>query len=183
MDQPITLDTLVRFLVSAPLFEGLDAVERTDIVRIMEVARLADGEEAFREGEAGDAWYVIFEGQAEVAKSAPGGRGRRVALLEAGACFGEMAILDGSARSATVRAVGPLTVLRFRRATFQELIDEGSLAAYKLVLAMARSLSLRQRKLTQQLSGLLEQGESTVSSVAAVRAELGGLVDGFQVSQ
>jgi CRP-like cAMP-binding protein len=63
-----------------------------------------------------------------------------------------MAILDGRPRSATVRAREPLTLFQFREARFTELLEEGSLAAYKLVLAMARMLSLRHRELTRQLS-------------------------------
>jgi CRP-like cAMP-binding protein len=63
-----------------------------------------------------------------------------------------MATLDSGPRSATVIAREPVTLFRFREARFTELLDEGSLAAYKLVLAMARMLSLRHRELTRQLS-------------------------------
>jgi CRP-like cAMP-binding protein len=80
----------------------------------------------------------------------------QIALLGPGACFGEMAILDGLARSASVVASGPLTVFRLRRERFDTLLSEGSLGAYKLVVAMARTLSERQRRLTQRLSGLLD---------------------------
>jgi CRP-like cAMP-binding protein len=155
VDQPISLDTVIGFLVATPLFDGLDAAERGEVVRIMEVQRLADTERVFHEGEPGDAWYVIYEGRAKVLKALPSGP-VQIASLDAGACFGEMAILDGSARSATVAAVGPLTVFRFRRAQFEELLEEGSLAAYKLVAAMARSLSQRQRQLTHELSNLMQ---------------------------
>jgi CRP-like cAMP-binding protein len=101
-----------------------------------------------------------------------------LALLEPGACFGEMAILDGSPRSATVRAAGPLTVFRFRREPFEELLEQGSLAAFKLVAAMARVLSQRHRKLTGQLSELLSR-----DAAPTARAELGGLVDRYKVSE
>jgi CRP-like cAMP-binding protein len=178
MDQPISLDTVIGFLVSTPLFEALDAAERAEVVRIMLVQRLQRGEQLFAEGQAGDAWYVIFEGQAEVVKATQTGETRRLALLEPGACFGEMAILDGSARSATVQAAGPLTVFRFRRAPFEELLEQGSLAAFKLVAAMARVLSQRHRTLTQQLSELLSP-----DAAPSARAELGGLVDRYKLSE
>lgn len=178
MDQPFTLETVVSFLVATPLFDGLDAAERGEVVRIMEVQRLQDGERVFREGENGDAWYVIYEGQAEVLKESSSGS-RRIALLEAGSCFGEMAILDGSPRSATVRAHGPLTVFRFRRPHFDDLLEQGSLAAYKLVAAMARTLSQRLRRLNQQVSEMIDGKAQR----APRRAELGGLVDSYTLSE
>ena len=151
MDQPISLETVVSFLVATPLFDGLDAAERAEVVRIMEVERLTDGEAVFQEGDPGDAWYVIFEGRASVMKSAADGAWK-IRVMERGECFGEMAILDGHPRSATVRADGPLTVFRFRRTRFDQLLEQGSLGAYKLVLGMARMLSQRHRELTHALS-------------------------------
>ena len=45
MDQPITLETAIAFLVATPFFDGLDPADRAEVVRIMEVQRLQDGEE------------------------------------------------------------------------------------------------------------------------------------------
>ncbi len=158
MDQPISLDIVISFLVSTPFFDRLDPAERAEVIRIMEVQRLTDGEVIFHEGEAGDAWYVIFEGEARVLMDADGGA-RELAVLKRGACFGEMAILDGEGRSATVQALGPLTMFRFRRQRFEQLLDQGSLAAYKLILAMARMLSRRHRQLTEEISTLMAHGD------------------------
>ena len=155
MEQSISLENVIGFLVSTPLFDGLDPAERADVVRIMEVARLREGEKVFQEGDPGDAWYVISEGTAKVVKEGESGT-REIARLNRGECFGEMAILDGSARSATVEAASDLTLFRFRRARFEDLLDQGSLGAFKLVLSMARVLSQRQRDLTKQLAKLME---------------------------
>jgi CRP-like cAMP-binding protein len=159
MDQHISLESVINFLVATPLFQSLDAAERGDVARIMEVQRLERGEEVFREGDDGDAWYVVFDGTANVLKETALGT-TQIAALGPGACFGEMAILDGMARSASVVADGPLTIFRFRRERFDDLLDQGSLGAYKLVAAMARTLSQRQRQLTQQLSKLTGPSES-----------------------
>jgi CRP/FNR family transcriptional regulator, cyclic AMP receptor protein len=159
MEQAISLDTIVGFLVSTPFFDMLDPAERAEVVRIMEVQRLTDGEVVFHEGDPGDAWCVILEGEARVLKDTEGGM-RELAVLKRGACVGEMAILDGEGRSATVLAVGPLTLLRFRRSRFEQLLNLGSLGAYKLILAMARMLSQRHRLLTARLSTLSSKGDS-----------------------
>jgi CRP/FNR family cyclic AMP-dependent transcriptional regulator len=156
MEQSISLDNIVGFLVTTPLFDGLDAAERADVVRILEVTRLREGEKVFQEGDPGDAWYVISEGAVRVLKTLDAGQ-REIARLTRGECFGEMAMLDRSARSATVEASTDVTLFRFRRARFEELLDQGSLGAFKLVLAMARVLSQRQRELTRQFAELTER--------------------------
>src|SRR5690349_10970944 len=90
IDQQISLDQVVQFLAATPFFDGLDAFERAEVVRIMEVQRLQRDEEVFHEGSPGDAWHVIFEGRAKVMKSSPKGA-VETATLGPGACFGEMA--------------------------------------------------------------------------------------------
>ncbi|MGH9127095.1 MAG: cyclic nucleotide-binding domain-containing protein [Acidimicrobiales bacterium] len=158
IDQPISLDAVIGFLVTSPMFAALDAEERAEVVHIMEIQRLQPGEEVFHEGDAGDAWYVVFEGQVEVMAALASGGERRLTMLAVGAGFGEMALLDGAPRSATVRAVSPVTLFGFRRQRFEELLDQGSLGAYKLILAMAREMSPRLRRLTRQVAELLDAG-------------------------
>jgi CRP/FNR family cyclic AMP-dependent transcriptional regulator len=180
IDQPITLEAVIAFLVNTPLFADLDTAERGEVVRIMEVQRLQQGEVVFREGEDGESWYVIFEGGAEVLKAAGDGSERPLRSLEPGDCFGELAILDGSPRSATIRAAGPLTLFRFRRPLFDELLADGSLGAYKLVAAMARSQARRLRQLTSQVSGLLDANEGAGRPAGGA---IGELVDRYTISE
>jgi CRP-like cAMP-binding protein len=177
LDQPISLETVLRFLSTTSPFDNLDAAERADVIRVMEIQRLQQGEAVVREGEAGDAWYVVFEGEARVSKMLPSGP-LPIAKLGPGECFGEMAILDGEPRSATVEAAGPLTVFRFRRARFEKLLEQGSLGAYKLVAVMARTLSRRQRKLTQRLTELMD---GNVTPTARPRIE--EIVGDYQISE
>lgn len=118
----------------------------------MQVQVIEPGQWIFREGDAGDAWYVVYDGEVEVVKR-PGDR--VIAVLGTRACFGEMAILDGSPRSASVRSTGPTTVFRFPRTSFTRLISDGNLAAYKLVHQMALVLVSRQRRTTSRLADAL----------------------------
>jgi CRP/FNR family cyclic AMP-dependent transcriptional regulator len=121
----------------------------------MQVQRVRDGQAIFREGDPGDAWYVIFEGQADVFKQDDFLPRRRIATLSSRACFGEMAILDHSPRSASVVAAGPCTVFRFPRPDFEQLLAHGNLAAYKLIYEMAKVLCARARDTSAQLSEAL----------------------------
>lgn len=152
----ITLEEIITYLLEAPLFGDLDATELSNVVHIMQIQRVRPGQYLFREGQRGDAWYVMYEGQVEVTKEA-GFESSVIAVLEPPQCFGEMAVLDGSMRSATCKAITDTTVFRFPRDKFTELLDDENLAAYKLVFQMARTLALRQRELTAAVVELLDQ--------------------------
>jgi CRP-like cAMP-binding protein len=181
MDNPVTLEQVISFLLETPLFEDLTPNELAEVVQIMLFQRLRDGQWVFQEGDEGDAWFVIFRGECVVTKNAPAGPARTIALLQGRACFGEMAILDGSSRSATIRARGDVTVFKFPRDSFQELLSRGSLAAYKLIYAMARVLCGRQRTITQQLTNVIEdEGETGQTSL---RDQLQSLVEEYKVSE
>jgi CRP-like cAMP-binding protein len=169
---------MITFLLDTPMFGDLDASELSQIVHIMQVRTLAAGAEVFREREPGDAWYVVFDGEVEVLKASAGGEPRRVTLLGPKACFGEMAILDGSPRSASVRAVSDTTAFRFPRAAFNELLSAGTLAAYKLVHQIALVLVSRQRSTTRRLVELMAEEDAS-----AVRRGLAPLVERSAVTE
>ncbi len=177
----LTLEQIINFLLETPLFEHLDPTELAEVVGIMQLQRLREGQVLFREGDEGDAWYVIFTGDCGVTKASAAGGTRHIANLGARACFGEMAVLDGSSRSATVTASGPTTLFRFRRGPFNGLLSDGSLAAFKLVHAMARVLCERQRRLNQQLTEVI--AEEPKDRRAALRAQIGELLDTSTVSE
>ena len=151
MTPGLTMEDILNFLLDAPMFGDLDSEELCEIVHIMQVQVLRDGQLVFREGELGDAWYVLFAGEVEVVKGMSGGGTYSVGTLGVGSCFGEMAILDGSPRSATVRARSEVVAFRFPRDAFDGLLKNDILAAYKLVHEMAKVLATRQRQTTRRL--------------------------------
>ncbi len=176
----LTLEQVINFLLETPLFESLDPMELGDVVSVMQLQRLRSGQVLFGEGDEGDAWYVIFNGACEVTKEGPSGR-RSIATLGPHTCFGEMAVLDGSARSAAVTATEASTLFRFRREPFNDLLEGGSLAAFKLVHAMAQVLCQRQRQINQQLTEAIN--EEPKDRKGALRAQLGSLLDSSTVSE
>lgn len=82
---------------------------------------LAAGVAVFQVGDTGDSAYVIESGCVEVLVGAPPAQ-QRVAVLAEGAMFGEVALLDRQARTATVRALVPTTLVRIDRAHVEELL-------------------------------------------------------------
>lgn len=174
----ITLEQIITFLLEAPMFAELDAAELSEIVHIMQVQRVRAGAAVFREGDAGDAWYVVYDGRAEVLKSNEFLPTQRLSVIGRRSCFGEMAILDHSPRSASVVAIEDCTVFRFPRRDFEPLLAEGNLAAYKLIYEMAKVLSTRQRKITQDLTEALAAREGDLLRAASM-----GVVQGHSASE
>jgi len=180
MELSLTLEQVIDFLLETKLFGDLDAAELGDIVQIMQLQRFRPDQAIFTEGDAGNAWFVIYEGEARVEKRDPFSPSREVAQLGPHACFGEMAILDDSPRSASIIATQDTTAFRFPAAQFQMLLEEHSVAAYKLVHAMAKSLCARQRLMNQQLSDLLEEKET---DMAGLRSRVGPMLDESAISE
>lgn len=174
----ITLEQIITFLLETPMFARLDPTELSEIVHIMKVQKVRAGAAIFKEGASGDSWYVLYEGTAEVRKGSEFLPSQVIAVLQERACFGEMAILDHSARSATVVAQTPCTVFRFPRGEFDELLADGNLAAYKLIYEMAKVLAARQRRVTQDLTDALGARESEPLRSASM-----GVVQGQSVSE
>ncbi len=90
------------------LFEetGLSAAELRLLATTLPAKRFASGAYLFREGDAGDCLYVVFEGQVRISRRVAGRGDEPLAVLRRGDVFGEMALVDDQARSADARAHG-----------------------------------------------------------------------------
>lgn len=159
MEAHITPERLITFLLDTPMFDNLDPSEIRQVLHIVETRNLQAGELVFSEGDAGDAWYVLYTGGVEVVKQTAEGEEDVIATLGPQACFGEISILDGLPRSATIRASGDSVMFRIPRTAFEELIKKEDRVAYKLLYHMAILLAQRQRTTTDTLSKLLHHSE------------------------
>ncbi len=118
----------------------LDAEARARVVQACVPEAFSFGQVVVREGADADAFFVIVSGRARVVRGPPG-REVVLGLLGAGESFGEIALLRGGQRTATVRASGDLTVLRLARPAFEQLLQERpELATWLERLARARAL-------------------------------------------
>jgi len=180
MELSLTLEQVIEFLLETDLFKSLEADELAEIVQIMQLQRFRPEQPIFREGEDGNAWYVIYDGEAKVVKRDPFSPTREVATLGPHACFGEMAILDDSPRSASIVAVADTTAFRFPSSLFQMLLEEESVAAYKLIHAMAKTLCERQRRMNQQLTDMIDKQET---DDLGLRTRVGPLLDESSISE
>jgi CRP-like cAMP-binding protein len=107
------------------------------------------GETIVRQDDTGDSMYVIQEGQAEVVVE-KGGKEVRLRTLGKGEFFGEMAVFEREARSATVRAVGDVRVLTLDRRSLLRKIQEDPSLAFRIM----ETMSGRVRTLTEEVARL-----------------------------
>ena len=98
-----------------------------------------EGEAIVTQGEAGDCMYVVEQGEVEVVQGS-GEDDVRLAVLGEGEFFGEMAIFDRDARSATVRALGKVQVMTIDKATFLRRISEDPSLAFRIIKKMSRRI-------------------------------------------
>jgi putative ABC transport system ATP-binding protein len=89
------------------VFKGMSPSDLTDVAQKMREERFAPGAMIIRQGDAGDKFYVIAEGKAQVTVESQGGT-RAVASLAEGSFFGEVALLRDQPRNASVQADGPV---------------------------------------------------------------------------
>ncbi|MCH6590111.1 MAG: cyclic nucleotide-binding domain-containing protein [Proteobacteria bacterium] len=119
---PTTLDTEASALAAVPLFSRMEPA-RLKLLAFASRRLIFDaGEELFHQGDPGDAAYVILDGEADVVI---GEGDKETVINRAGSneLVGEMALLSTTPRSATLRAVAELTVLRLKKETFLELME------------------------------------------------------------
>lgn len=123
-----------------PLFSEMDEQEVAGIRSIMEERRFKPGQVIIREGEVGDLFYVITEGQAEVLIR--DANGSDVVLHEAGPgdFFGELSMLTSEPRSARVRAADNLTTLVLERDEFFEFLRTHTHAAIDVMVELGGRL-------------------------------------------
>jgi voltage-gated potassium channel len=128
-------DFVVTFALVAhvPLFARLDAASISDLVGILGARTVHAGTVIIRKGEPGDAMYLVASGMVEV--DASNGKAR----LEEGDFFGEMALLTGERRTATVTAIKPTDLLVLDCDDFHRFIDRNpEVAAHVRAVAQGR---------------------------------------------
>ncbi|MGH2590039.1 MAG: cyclic nucleotide-binding domain-containing protein [Actinomycetota bacterium] len=116
-------------LAQVPLFSGLAPRHLKRISELTEEQRYMEGASVVREGEQGDTFYVILEGEAKVV--APSGR--VVNRIFPGQYFGEISLLDGGPRTATVVAETPLKMLALERSAFLKIVEQEPAVGVKLL--------------------------------------------------
>lgn len=122
-----------------PLFRGLPSELNERVAGLCQPRRLAKGQVLFRQGEAGDALFGIISGQLRVSASSADGQEFHLNVVGAGEVLGEIALLDGGDRTASVMATRDSMIFALPRASFLKLLEEEPrLAVHLLTLLCER---------------------------------------------
>ncbi len=138
-------------LAAVPFFKELTPTELDLIVALGRVVAYPKNMVLFREGDKGEAIYVLVEGAVRIVKNAPGAESGTMAFVEPGGCFGEMALADDFPRSATAITQEDSVALFLERDAVLDLFRESPVVGCKILWAFCRSLSLHLREASDRI--------------------------------
>ena len=122
-------------LGSLELFQGLTRKELGLVAKVAKERSFKPDETLTEEGTAGGRFYAILEGQVSVSV-----KGREIHKLGPGETVGEMALIDGGPRTATVTAITPVRTITMASWNLRSLLKEHASITYKLLVEVCRRL-------------------------------------------
>ena len=131
-------------LATVPLFEGLTGRHLRHVHNLAEEASFMKGAQLVKQGDDGDTFFVILEGQAKVVRG-----GKTINTLIPGDHFGEISLLDGGERTASVVADTPVTCLVIDRKKFTKVLSKEPQMSKALLKSMARMIRRTDRSLAE----------------------------------
>jgi hypothetical protein len=154
-----SLTTIEKMMLirQVPIFSELAADDLEELAAVVEERRVEAGKDVFREGDPGDAVYLIVKGRVCVFTGGGARPERVLSELGAGACIGEMAVLDMAARSATVRAIERTRTLRVPGEGFKRVMSERPEMSQAIVTELVR-----------RMRGMMAQAPSPSSTNPAI---------------
>jgi CRP/FNR family transcriptional regulator len=156
----------VALLQRVPLFNELSREDLEEISRVAVPRSYPKGVRVFHEGDRSDACYIVRNGDLRVTREHPDGRAIALATLGPGDIFGELAMLDGEARSASVEALSECQLLALPAADVRRLLKGSSEITVKLVVALTRRLRDANERIARQ------SFQTVPSRVAGVLSQL-----------
>jgi CRP-like cAMP-binding protein len=121
-------DDTARALARVPLFSGCSGEELREIAAIAHLLRFEDATVIVPEGEEGQGFYLLMSGEASVTQG-----DREINRMRAGDFFGEIALLEGTPRTASVIADGAVVCLGILRADFRPLLIRQPRIALRII--------------------------------------------------
>jgi len=144
----MSLDSEVDALKKVPLFANIETSKLKLMAFASERLTFKPGQVLVRQGDQGDAAYIILDGEADVVINQPDGSEVVVATLSRHAVLGEIAILCDVPRTATVRAKEPTQALKITKELFFRLVQDFP----QIGIEVMRILAARLERTTQALS-------------------------------
>jgi len=138
----------LAFVEKAGLFQNLDMTDKQAIAKILHPVMFAAGESIIRQADAGDSMFFIKCGTVKVVLESSGER-HEVTRLGEGDFFGEMALLTGEPRSATIVACCDVEAYVLRKEPFREVLQQNPAIAEKISETIVRRKAMLQQQASQ----------------------------------
>lgn len=161
---PIQIDDVVQVLRRVPVFKPLMDRELRKLAQRARRAIFGPLDRIVVQGQRDASMFVVAAGSVEVLVRLQDGRDTLVATLEDGAVFGEIALLTGDERTATVRAVDEVVLYEITKDALQPIIE----ARPQLVVELAMLMAVRQADL-REVAGRAQEEERTKSLAGRIR--------------
>jgi len=140
------------------LFKDLLDEEINILVKHAKIHSLDQGELLFQEGDDGDFFAIVIDGQIEITKRTENEKPIAIASLTNGATLGEMSLIDHETRSASAIAAKPTTIFLLSRQSFDTLIDQSPRCGVKLIRKIATILCSNIRRTSNLFADSIEPG-------------------------
>jgi CRP/FNR family transcriptional regulator, cyclic AMP receptor protein len=156
----------IALLSRVPVFSTLSREDLAHVAQVAMPRQFEAGAVVFREGDEGSTCYIVRTGRARAIREHPDGRSITLAHFGPGDIFGEMAMLDGERRSATVEAAEDTEAIAILSADMHRLLREHPDISVKLIAALGQRLRSTNERLARQ------SFQTVQSRVAGVLAQL-----------
>lgn len=157
--QEQTIDVL-KNIAHIDIIQSLPLAERRLLICLLKQIRVCPETIICQEGEKGDFFYLIAKGKAQVCQ-----QGQVVAVLKAGETFGEMSLLTGETRSATVIALTPMELYKIDHEGFELLLNRSPYLAKAISQTLARRLKISTKSQVQSERNLSLWQQQLMESV------------------
>ena len=147
----MTLEEDVELLRNIPLFAKIEPSKLKLLAFTSQRLTFNPGDSLFKQGDSGDALYVIMEGDADVLVDTPGGQ-ITVATMGKNDFVGDIAVLCDVSRTTTVTATSKLTTLRITKDIFFQLVCQFPQIAIEIMRVLAHRLDVTTRQLQDAIS-------------------------------
>jgi NNP family nitrate/nitrite transporter-like MFS transporter len=141
--------TVEAVLQNVPFFSQLTPEQLKEVARLGTLQAVEANQVVFREGDPGDALYVILSGTVRVSHSNEQGQEVGLATLQAGDTFGELALIDGEPRSATIATIAPCQFFLLGRHDFLSFISKSPWMLANLLVGLSSKI----RQSVEKVSG------------------------------
>ena len=168
-------------LAETRLFGKLPLESRQKVVGLCSRRRIASQQVVFFQGDPGQEMFIVVSGQLKVSVTSEEGKELSFFIFHTTDIFGELALLDGERRSATVTAIGPCELLVLHHRDFKQLMKDHQLIGLQMLSILAgrvrKTTSLYESSVFVEIPGRLAQKLIELGEQDGVESEHGLLID------